>query len=184
MPHISLTEFAGIRGVTLEAVRKAIKSGRLVNSVKYNDKGKMPKVDPIVAMAEWERNTDHSKRFHGGDAHKAPRATPFQKPDVNRPDEPPAGGGPSVNQSRAVFEAYRARLAKLEYDERSGKLVDAEAVKNEAFKHARATRDAMQNIPDRVAAEFAGISDPAVIHMRLSEEIRKALEGLADARGG
>jgi hypothetical protein len=38
----------------------------------------------------------------------------------------------------------------------------------------------MLNIPDRVSAEFAGIQNAAEIHMRLTDEIRKALESLQD----
>jgi phage terminase Nu1 subunit (DNA packaging protein) len=179
MQPVTLAEFGRIKGVSLEAVRKAISSGRLVNSIVHGV-GKKPKLDPVVAAQEWERNTDHSKRTVGSDLRPVQRATAFQKPDVPRPDQRPASGGPSINDSRAILEAYKARLAKIEYEEKIAKLVDAEAVKADAFKLARSVRDNMLNIPDRVSAEFAGISNAAEIHMRLTDEIRKALEALID----
>lgn len=179
MPLVSQKEFAELKGVSAEAVRQAIQGGRLKNCLHFDGIHKKAKLDPVVAAEEWERNTDHSKRYRGRDIRvPLPRAEPYTKPNVNRPDEPPAPNAPTANQSRAILEAYRARLAKLEYEEKSGKLVDAEKVKAEAYKLARTVRDSMFNIPDRVAAEFAGISTAAEIHMRLTDEIRKALESL------
>lgn len=173
-----MAEFARIKGVSIEAVRKAVKAGRLVNSLKYTEGKKVPKIDPVVAAAEWERNTDHSKRTNGGDIRLEQRQTPYTKPDVPRPNEPIAQGGPSINQSRAILEAYKARLAKIEYEVKTGKLVEAAVIKDESFRLARSVRDRLSNIPDRVAAEFAGSSNAAEIHMRLSEELRQALEAL------
>lgn len=54
-------------------------------------------------------------------------------------------------------------------------------MQREAFSAARAVRDALSNIPDRVSNQMAAESDPVVIHQTLTEEIRKALESLTDA---
>lgn len=101
------------------------------------------------------------------------------------PGRPPKGsagdtpvGAPSLAQSRAVREAYMARLAKLEFEERSGKLVSVDQVKTEAFKLARSVRDAMLNIPDKLAHVLANESDPARVHLRMTAEIRQALSSL------
>ena len=40
-----------------------------------------------------------------------------------------------------------ARLAKLEYEEKSGKLVSADEVKARAFRMARGARDALRRCP-------------------------------------
>lgn len=180
MNAITFAEFARKKGVTSEAVRKAVKTKRLVNSLVYGI-GKKPKLDPVLAAQEWEKNTDHSKRFVGSDIRVQLQDKPVER--ANGEPAPAMAGqaisAPSLTQSRQLHEAYRARLAKLEYEEKSGKLVEAEKVKDEAFKLARTVRDAMLNIPDRVAAEFAGTSNAAEIHMRLTDEIRIALESLA-----
>lgn len=86
----------------------------------------------------------------------------------------------SYTKARTAREAYNAQLARLEYEERSGKLVNADEVKAEAFRLARTVRDAMMNIPDRVSAELAGEMDARNIHALLTDEIRKAMESLID----
>lgn len=111
-----------------------------------------------------------------------PPSPPPAPPPAPAAAEPPAGqAGPTYAQSRAIREAYQARLAKLDFEERSGRLVPADQVKADAFKAARQVRDAMMNIPDRVAMELANEFDPARIHEKLAAEIRVALESLAGA---
>jgi hypothetical protein len=170
-----------MRGVSGEAVRKAVSSGRLSRSVVYDAKGR-PSIDPDLAAGEWEAATHPT---HGGkraEPAAPPRPTPVAAPaPAPQEDEPrptPSGAAATFAQSRAIKEAYLARLAKLEFEEKSGVLVKADAVKNEAFKVARLVRDAMLNIPDRVSSELAADADPFVVHRKLTLEIRKALEGL------
>ena len=88
---------------------------------------------------------------------------------------------PSFNESRAKSEHFRAELARLDLEVKEDQLVEASRVKREAFSAARAVRDALGNIPDRVSNQMAAESDPVIIHQMLTEEIRKALETLTDA---
>lgn len=186
MPQqVTVSEYARLRGVSHTAVQIAIKNKRLVNSVTRDEKNRV-RIDPVVANLEWKLNTDESKRFNVKNPDmKAAKYDP-PPPFVRNPDPetaPASAGmmaGATFNQSRAVREAYQARLAKLEFEERSGKLIEKAAVENEAFKLARAVRDSLMNIPDRVAAEFAGLTDAHTIHLRLGEELRKALEALQE----
>ena len=85
---------------------------------------------------------------------------------------------PSFNESRAKSEHFRAELARLDLETKEQQLVEVARVQREAFTAARAVRDALGNIPDRVSNQFAAESDPVVIHQTLTEEIRKALETL------
>ena len=94
------------------------------------------------------------------------------------PSRPPLA--PRSRQSRAVRETYLARLAKIEFEERSGKLLSRDEVTVTAFTVARTVRDNLLNIPDRVAAMLAAETDPGRVHQILSEEIRKALIELCD----
>lgn len=218
---VSLREFGRRYGVSGEAVRKAIASGRLLRAVFYDEKGR-PSVDPAIATQEWAELTSPSiggKRtpvFRHVEPEQPPpvqeivvppeppkpRGRPPKprppKPEKPAPEQPaieqpaaeppapqddiprqtPGGAAATFAQSRAIKEAYLARLAKLEFEEKSGVLVKADAVKNEAFKVARLVRDAMLNIPDRVSSELAADSDQFVIHRKLTLEIRRALEGL------
>jgi len=88
---------------------------------------------------------------------------------------------PSFNESRAKSEHFRAELARLDLEVKEDQLVEVSRVEREAFSAARAVRDALSNIPDRVSNQMAAESDPVVIHQTLTEEIRKALESLTDA---
>lgn len=88
---------------------------------------------------------------------------------------------PSFAQSRAIREAYAARLTRLEFDQRSAKLVDKNELKMKLAKLHMAVRDSLRTIPDRVAPIVAAETDQAKIHAMLLKEIGQALEGLSGA---
>ena len=92
-------------------------------------------------------------------------------------------GGSQYTKARAVREHYTARLAKLEFEERTGKLVPKDEVQVAAFNKFRQFRDHMLNIPDRVAAMVAAESDAARCYEIIAIEIRKALNEFADSNG-
>ena len=82
--------------------------------------------------------------------------------------------------SRAVRETYNAKLTRLDYEERTGKLLNAEDVAKEAFALARRVRDRLFNIPSRMASVLASETDSKAIELLLSQELRIALEELAE----
>jgi hypothetical protein len=73
-----------------------------------------------------------------------------------------------------------ARLAKIDFEERSGKLVSRDEVQVAAFNRFRTFRDGMLNIPDRLAAVLAAEHEAAKVHELLTREIRKALLEFSD----
>jgi hypothetical protein len=166
MPILSLRGYAKHRGMSLKAVQKAIQSGRIRTTADG-------KIDPAQADADWERNTGP----------KAQKTIAVSSP-VTRPVPPPPepmAGGLDYARARAVRENYLARLAKIEFEERSGKLISRDEVQVAAFNRFRTFRDGMLNIPDRVAAVLAAETDTAKVHGLLTTEIRKALHEFADA---
>jgi len=170
MPVVSLRAYAKHRGVTLKAVQKAIQSGR----IRTTSDGK---IDVDRADADWVRNTGPRQASIASSSPAPRRAqTPAESP---RP-EPAAAGPLDYARARAVRENYLARLAKIEFEERSGKLVSRDEVQVAAFNKFRTFRDGMLNIPDRVAAVLAAESDPVRVHEILATEIRKALLEFAD----
>lgn len=178
MQTVGLREYGRMRGVSGEAVRRAILTGRLVNSVTYDEK-KRPRVNPELADKEWATYTDSTR---GSLAHANPKGHSATKTAIQDADEIEVESGnpaSSFAKSRAIKEDYLARLAKLEFEEKSGKLVEADQVKDEAFRVARTVRDSILNVPDRISAELAAESDAFKIHQRLTDELRKALEMLA-----
>lgn len=170
MPDLlSANAYAKRRGVTHAAVLKAITEERLKESVRKRGPGYQ--IDPELADREWALNTD-SGTGYPAHASRSPETTP---------GAPETGGGDlpiSYAEARAQHERFKARLAQLELEQREGKLVEAEAVKREAFRVARLVRDALLNLPDRVAGELAAETNQFKVHQRLSHEIRRALEDL------
>lgn len=82
-------------------------------------------------------------------------------------------------QARMLSTLYEAKLKKLDYDKKTGKLVDADAVKKEHFRLARMVRDRILNIPNRVSDQLAALTDSHEIHMFLTKEMTEALQDLA-----
>jgi len=74
-----------------------------------------------------------------------------------------------------------ARLAKIEFEEKTAKLISRDEVQVAAFTKARTVRDSLLNIPDRLAATLAAESEAEKVHQMLTVEIRKALDELAGA---
>ncbi|MGI9304653.1 MAG: hypothetical protein ACR2RB_18395 [Gammaproteobacteria bacterium] len=111
----------------------------------------------------------------------------FDKADALLEAYGPAGRNGAAKDSsfmaaRTARESYQARLAHLEFEQKSGKLVEQDAVKVAAFNLARRVREAIQNIPHRCAAQAraAGSDHEAVAIM--NAQIAEALEALTDTQ--
>ena len=78
----------------------------------------------------------------------------------------------------AKFREQRARLSQLECERLEGTLVVAADMEKAIFELARKTRDALLNIPARLAAILAAESDRKRVEEMLDIEMRKALEEL------
>ena len=182
---LSIRAYAQHRGVSHTAVAKAIKAGRI--SVEPDGK-----IDPAKADAQWARNTLPSQSLNTGAAKPAAKvATPPVSTSVatgsSRELQPPVETGrisaPDYQTSRAIREAYAARLAKLEFEERTGKLLNADEVKVKHFNLARLLRDRIQQIPRKLAPQIVAAvvaqPDQRVVEDLLMEAIREALEELS-----
>ncbi|HEY1756600.1 MAG TPA: hypothetical protein VGG72_14455 [Bryobacteraceae bacterium] len=192
---MSLRAYARYRGVSLRAVQKALASGRIAARADG-------RLDADVADANWASNTaprplpsptPANKRANKTAAPTASTRTASPqsahhhaepRPAAREPVDPPKlESGLEYSKTRAVRESYLARLAKIDFEERSAKLVSADEVKVAAFNRFRQFRDGVLNIPDRLAAVLAAEGDPRRVHELLAAEIRKALEEFADAHG-
>lgn len=56
----------------------------------------------------------------------------------------------SFAEAQTKNEQYKASLRKLEYEQKSGKLIPADEVEQEYFSIGRTIRDSLLNIPGRV----------------------------------
>ncbi len=75
---------------------------------------------------------------------------------------------------------FRARLRKLEYETKSGKLIPADAVKLEWFKLARQIRDKLLAVPAKLAPQLAALGEVRAVRELLDVEIEGILRGLQD----
>jgi hypothetical protein len=180
MEPMSLRAYARHRGVSLRAVQKALASGR----ISTREDGRL---DADVADVNWARNTAPRPQAPSKPTAanpKAPHQSVHHHSDTPRrePTEPlRVESGLEYSKARAVRETYMARLAKIDFEERTAKLVSSDEVQVAAFNRFRQFRDGMLNIPDRLAAVLAAESQPRRVHELLTTEIRKALLEFGDA---
>jgi len=88
--------------------------------------------------------------------------------------------GNSYQGARALKEKYNALTAKLEFEQASGKLVEADAARLFAADLAATFRGALEILPDRIAPELVELSDTETIRAVLVESFEQILTDLAD----
>lgn len=104
---------------------------------------------------------------------------PSADPDDDENPDPPTGKTAAFAEVQTRKEYYRAELARLQFEEAIGKLVEKELVEAEAFRVGRLVRDAVLNVPSRLAGILAAETDQRRVHDLLEQELRQALEALA-----
>mgnify|MGYP003593591897 CR=1 FL=1 len=190
---MSLRAYARHRGVALSAVQKAIATGRIQTEANGT-------IDPVKADAQWDQHTRTSQPT-------TPKVVTSQvvTPKVVTPQvvsteraavlsTPPTASfasstapndearGVDYNKARAVRETYAARLAKLDFEERTGKLLNADEVQVKHFNLARQLRERIQQIPRKVAPDLIALvvvnPDLRSVIDILDTAIREALEDL------
>ncbi len=107
----------------------------------------------------------------------ATRAAP-PPPPADDPVPMQAGG---YQKARAMREAYAAKLAQLDYQQKVGQVVSKDEMKAALFSAGRQLRDTLTQLPTRLAPQLASEQDQHVISMMLAQEINDALKELAHA---
>ena len=162
--RLSFRAYAKLRGLSPEAVSKAVRLGRIRC---HTDEDGVKYLIQDEADKDWEENTD--KAFQRKD---------LDEEELERREPEISVEGSTYSNSRALRESYQAKIARLEYEKLSGSLVPIEEVKAEAFKLSRTVRDAILNIPDRISAQLAAESDQHKVYSILTDELTRALEEL------
>ena len=164
--------YADHRGVSRVAVHKAIKQNRisLIDG----------KIDPAVADIQWASNT----RARAPASSKA-----AQTRAVDAATPPPAGGpvgeaeAEDYLRSRARREAAEADLAEIRLAETRGDLIRLDAVQSALGTALATAREALLQIPARMAPLLAAEADPATVQNLLHAEIHRALVDLSGTSG-
>ena len=147
------------------AVSKKVKSGKLDSAVVNHNGRKL--INKEEAFRLWDIQALPSKDT-------TVRKQLKQEINAKTEDEIPAYG-----ESKAKREYFLADLAKLDVEEKKEQLVSVDEIKKSSFAKARAMREALTNLADRLSHQLAGEDDATVIHNLLSIEHREALENLA-----
>lgn len=182
-------QYARHRGVTLGAVQKAIRDGRIF----VNENGK---IDSEIADRDWAANTDSSRvsMTVTEPPVRAPvqQSIALQPPDQAQQAMPPAGAdkgeGDEVTGSDRVASEYRehrttreqfqALKQKLEYEQLVGSLINVEDAKRIAYTAFRSLRDAVMNVAPRIKDQIAAMTDPHEVEQVLERELAAALSGI------
>ena len=191
---ISLREFSRRREVSLGAVQKAIRSGR-VKAVERAANGRCISIEYYAATAQWNGNTDLDQAGRNGKIMGSSDA-----PDsavANGKSVPGATVSPAAEKDQHGYYDARAGLARaqrqraeLDNLERQGALVSASDVREQQFEICRQLRDKLEQIPANLSERLAAETDPARAEHLLRTSIRNALNELSrgfaidDAAGG
>lgn len=180
MALVSLREYARVRGVTLNAVQKAVASGRISIAKKEEHGNQVWKfVDPDIADKEWNENTDPIQQRVATRGDMGKIDTSIRTPTARNSDnaqvdlfpvesKAPVGGksknetgsnGDIYNKARGVKGIWEARQAELDYKKDAGKLVDIDELRPKLFNVAAQAQEKILNVPFRISS---------IIHARLN----------------
>jgi hypothetical protein len=177
----SIRGTARVLGCAHVTLIDAMDDGRIPETAIVRDpSGKRIGLQVEVVRASMAANTDPLQSARKGLNWTAPPGAPVADlvvaSTLPRADE----ADPTIQEARADKERAAAAMAQLQLAEKLGQVVMADGVSKAASTAAKATRDAVLAIPDRCASLVAAETDVARVHAILSNEIRQALNGLAD----
>lgn len=162
-PHVTQREFAKLAGCDEKQVRRAVASGKL----KPDADGRL---NPELISSGWRRpirsskavadSADKSKVSARSVRSESVRADPIVDAD-DTPTEAAAkivmalGAEHELAEAIRIKENFNALLKQLEYEQKSGSLVDLTVARTVLFDCARAARDSWMNWPMRVGPKIA-----------------------------
>jgi phage terminase Nu1 subunit (DNA packaging protein) len=158
---MSVSEYARRRGVSHFAVQRAIKDGRLTTeSVVTDFKGRPKIIDPVKADEEWEQHTQAKAGM-----------------------EPKDGTDRSSLTLETIRERkWKAKLAELEYRQKSGELAPVKDMRQHYSTKAVEWRNAVLGVPSRFKQRRPHQTREDI--QELNELLRETFGILADGTNG
>lgn len=137
-------------------------------------------VSSVAAASAWRREHLDPAHMNPAPGEAAPPRHYLRRPAATTPMTGKAARTawfkPTTFQlARADREVYEAKLAQLRYEQESGKLIDAAAVRTEFAKAIVVVRDRMLRLPDRLVVMLLGESDARRMRAVIDSEVRAAL---------
>lgn len=167
---VSQAEYARQRGVSRQYVGQMVAKGVIGLSGR-----KVDTEQADAALAALREPARPERRAKPGAKAPAPKVVPTAPMATTTGDLPTL-----LLKSRIKSEVERAKLLEIKARVEAGKYIAVDDVKAAAFNRARVVRDAMLNIPERLAAMLAAEEDEQRVREILAAEIRAALEELMD----
>ena len=168
---VSQEQYSKHRGVSRRTVYRYLKEKKIDRALHYRN----GRAYINIEIADLELGDIDPSRKNQGDIQKA--VVPGINSDAEVEQMPPAS---SAYQSyRATREAYSSKLERIKYEEKAGLLVHRKQVELEADAIGRLVRDAILNVPPRIAAQVAAENDRVKCELIIEKELRLALEELA-----
>lgn len=195
---LSLRAYARHRGVSAPAVLKAVASGRLKASLVRDEQGHAKVADVALADREWTAATDITKaplavkaraaaaaRVNSSSPAPPPPATPAAEvasaevasADDDNESESGFQGTLSLSDALAQEKTWKARLAELDYKQRSGELVDAADVEARIVEDYGQCRTKLLGLARKAKSALPHLTHTDVL--ALDALVREALEQLA-----
>lgn len=190
---LSLREFGSQIGVSGEAVRKAIATGKIPRECVGEKTLRSGKKQPLIlhpdrAADHWGRNRDpnqvRDKATLSRAAQQAWSRRRGEEPDDEDDAPPPPSAGlragsslPDINESKRREAAAKAQMAVLDLKERQGELVNAHQLKAKLVKMITGSKTRLLAVPTKAKARIHTLTMEDI--ETLEELIVEALEELA-----
>lgn len=181
---ISIREAARRLGVSDTALHKARKAGRIHAA---NPGEKVCKLAWPQVQTDFAANSEVLQQRKPAPAAPAtPAAADFRREGEvaemleadDDDDEDLTDGSPDYYKSRARKTRYLAKIARLEYEQKHGRLVDAEEVARLWAKQITAAKTRILGIPASCKSRVADLPMPVLAE--IEKVCREVLEGLAN----
>jgi len=190
---LSLREFGSQIGVSGEAVRKAIATGKIPRECVGEKTLRSGKKQPLIlhpdrAADHWGRNRDpnqvRDKATLSRAAQQAWSRRRGEEPDGEDDAPPPPSAGlragsslPDINESKRREAAAKAQMAVLDLNERQGELVNGHQLKAKLVQMITSSKTRLLAVPTKAKARIHALTMEDI--ETLEELIVEALEELA-----
>jgi hypothetical protein len=197
--RVSIREYARRIGVSDTAVRKAIKSDKIIKGLVRDYNGN-PLIIPDVATEEWRLSRDitHVKTV-SAKLDTVPKPKPQKekvqksKPQKVNPqalakiesetfqEDPISKMENSLVAAKRAQAVYKAKMMELEMKQKQGLLVDKKLVYSALFDAGKELRQAFEALPDRwIDQIISAAKDRNKAHLILTDAIQEVLGRLSD----
>jgi uncharacterized protein YecT (DUF1311 family) len=172
-------EYAKRTGLSQPTVSNFIRQGILKESVKKI--GKRYQINAKLADQERKRKLDP---IAGGDRTKKKKKPTPEKKQATA--EQAKTAGIDFNEARRLNEQYKAALKKLDYEERTGKLIPAQEIKRAWIQHISSAKVKILGVPAKLTPIIrdlvADIDSSSAIISAIENEINDLLNELMKSR--